>query len=107
MIRAFFRMLTFACLALFAVLAVIDATRTIGGSALLLTSLGASWTLIAPESYAALERWSSAGANAETTSAILATVMQWPTLAVLAGLCMVFAWLGQPRRRRRRRIAPR
>ncbi|WP_306117242.1 MULTISPECIES: hypothetical protein [unclassified Roseitalea] len=104
MVRLVFRILAYLSLAAMMVFAVLDATRSIGVSRLVLTPFAASWDAIAPGLRPAFEHWLADTVHPFLTDPVLATVLQWPTFALAGGLAIVmaiFATGGRPRRRAR------
>lgn len=103
--RPIFRLLCYVFLAITVFVAVIDATRTIGGSTTTLSSVGESWDLVAPGSRLALATLLADNTNANAGTTVLATVSGWPTLVVTGVLTVLFAFWSRPPRRRRMRLA--
>ncbi|MBO6638695.1 MAG: hypothetical protein JJ920_09495 [Roseitalea sp.] len=100
MVRFVFRTLAVICLALMVIIAVVDATRSIGASSVTLTPLSESWDAIAPGSRAASGQWLGEAIHPALADPVLATVTGWPTFAVFGALALVFALLGRKRRPR-------
>jgi hypothetical protein len=100
MVRFVLRALAVFCLAMMVIVGVVDATRSIGTSAMTLTPLADSWDAIAPGSRTALGEWLDEAAHPVLADPILATVTGWPTVAVFGGLALVLALLGRRRRKR-------
>ena len=100
MIRFTFRALAVMFLALMVIIAVVDATRSIGASALMLTSFGASWDSIAPGTRQSLAQWLAETVHPYLSTPVLATIASWPTLAVCAGLAAIFLFLSRERRKK-------
>jgi hypothetical protein len=100
MVRFVLRALAVFCLALMVIIAVVDATRSIGVSALTLTALAESWDAIAPGTRAAFGAWLAETVHPALADPLLTAIAGWPTFAVLGGLALIFALLGRKRRRR-------
>ena len=105
MIRFLFRALALLALAVAVVMAVLDATRSIGASELMLTPLGVSWYSVSPEtlnlSQAVIQRY--------TLPALWDPVMIWiltlPGFVVFLGLALILYVIGRRPSRRTGRFA--
>ena len=102
MIRFVFRSCAIFFLALMVVYAIVDLTRSIGASAVVLTPLSAMWDAIAPQSRTDFASWLSEAVHPFFADPMLATLVTWPAVLVFAGLAIVFALLGRKRRKRSR-----
>ena len=91
------RMLGIALLALAVVLAVLDLTRSVAASELVVTSLDASWTAASAGTRAALEG-SVRRTAGEGAWSILLFVLAVPGWAVFGALSALLLWLGRRRR---------
>jgi len=100
MVRFILRALAVFCLALMVIVGVVDATRSIGVSALTLTLFAESWDVVAPGSRTALGQWLGEAIHPVLADPVLTTVTGWPTIAVFGGLALLLALLGRPRRKR-------
>ncbi|QKV19738.1 hypothetical protein [Oricola thermophila] len=86
---------------------VIDATRSIGVSAPVLTPFGETFELIAPERLEGLREWLGRNAPGFVTDVVLASLLSLPTFAVFAAFAFLFWLLGRPPRPRGlRRLRP-
>lgn len=90
------------CLAILVIFAVVDAARSIGASAVLLTPLAESWDGAAPGTREALSGWLTNTVHPVLADPVLTTIADWPTVAVFGGLALFFGLIGQPRQRRSR-----
>jgi len=101
MIRFLFRALATFALALAVIMAVIDATRTIAKSMLVLTPLGESWRSVSPETFeAARERLEALGLPGLWDPALI-SILALPGFVVFAVLALVFYAIGRRPHRRR------
>ncbi|MFZ2102171.1 MAG: hypothetical protein WAU86_16575 [Oricola sp.] len=105
MIRFIFLTLSFVFFAVAIMFVVVDATRSIGVSAVVLTSFAESFELAAPQLLAGLQEWLHVNAPAFVTDLLLAKVLELPTFAVFAALALLFYLIGrQPRPRGLQRL---
>ncbi|WP_421855664.1 hypothetical protein [Oricola sp.] len=100
MIRFLFRLLALICFAIAVVFVVIDATRSISVSTLLITPFQESVELTAPLMLEDLRAWLSVNAPEFVSRTILESVLRWPTFALFGGLAVVFYLVGRTPRRR-------
>ena len=84
-------------LALAVVLAVLDLTRSVAGSSLVMTSLDAAWTGVSPASRATAETSVTTTLGATGWSA-LALLLQLPGWLVVLAASILLLWLGRKRR---------
>lgn len=99
MFRALLRLLSMIMLAIAVIMAVLDATRSIAASALVMTPLEASWMAVSPWTLA----WTEAMIGERLPVFFLYTVMAGflalPGFAVFGALALLFAIAGrQPTR---------
>ncbi|MDZ7823027.1 MAG: hypothetical protein U5K75_02585, partial [Ahrensia sp.] len=59
MLRFLFKTMAVMCLAISVMFIIIDATRSLGASELVVTSLSESWTSFAPSSFALFDQWTN------------------------------------------------
>ena len=83
------------------VLAVIDGTKSLGASRLVLTSLAQSWTSISPDSLAAVEAFFDSRYFADLLDGVMAALLSYPAFAVIGVPGIVLALLGRAPRRER------
>lgn len=98
MFRFLFRALGFILLAAATMFAVIDGTKTIAASKLMLTPFGHSWKQTHPDSLIALQK------TLEDTvrfawDPVMTTLLAAPTSLVAAVIALLFLKLGKTRRR--------
>jgi hypothetical protein len=103
MIRFVFRLLATIALAVAVILAVLDATRSVAVSKLVLTPLGESWRSAAPETLARVQ------AAVEQHSAylwdpVILRLLAMPGCAVFAALALLLYAIGHRPGRRARRL---
>ena len=104
MIRFLFRLLAMVALSVAVIMAVLDATRSIAASGMVITPLGASWSAVAPDSLALLQ------ASAQRYLAVLwDPLMLWvlslPGFVVFAVLALLFYAIGRKPERNLGRFA--
>jgi hypothetical protein len=100
MIRFFLRFTGFWLLAAGFVALIVDGTRSIAASSLLLMSAGDAWFAVSPGSLAALEAWARARSPALWDSGIT-SVLSVPAFLLLLVLGIVLMTLGRVRERSR------
>ena len=106
MIRFFFRALALLAFAIAVMFAVIDATRSIGVSEIVLTPFRESFELAAPAMLENLQAWLAQNAPAFVTDTVLATILDMPTFAVFIAIAFLFHVIGRkPHRRGFRTVA--
>jgi len=106
MIRFIFRVLATLSLAVAVIMAVIDATRSIAGSAWVLTPLAESWQAVSPDSFAAAGDFVRTATLPMLWDPAALAVLSLPGFAVFAGLALMFYLVGRrPERRRFGRFA--
>lgn len=102
MIRFLFRVMASFCFATAIMFTVMDATRSIGASQLVLTPLADSWDLILDGTREQASQWLAAKVHPMASDPVLSTFVSWPTFAVFAGFALLFYLIG---RRPDRRIS--
>ncbi len=95
MIRFFLRAFAFISFAVAVMFVVIDATRSIGVSAVVFTAFSESLELTMPLAFQAFEDWLSRVAPAFVSDPLLASLLALPTFAVFAVLALLFYALGR------------
>ncbi|RWM11950.1 hypothetical protein [Mesorhizobium sp.] len=104
MLRFIFRLAAMIALAVSVIMAVIDTTRSVAASALVMTPLNASWLAVSPDTRAAFETYMRAKANPLVWDVAVAWVLSQPGFAVFAVLAFLLYAVGY--RRRRHEFAP-
>jgi hypothetical protein len=100
MIRFVFRILAVFAFAVAVMFAVIDATRSIGVSAPVVTPFVESFELAAPEMLEDLQAWLKGSAPGFVSNTLLASLLALPTFVVFAALAFLFWLIGRPPRPR-------
>ncbi|TWG91400.1 hypothetical protein L598_000600001400 [Mesorhizobium sp. J18] len=95
MIRFLFRALATVALALAVVMAVVDATRTIATSALVLTPLGESWHSASPKTFEAAREWLEGLGLSGLWDPALITILALPGFIVFAVLALALYAIGR------------
>lgn len=104
MLRFIFRLAAMIALSVSVIMAVIDTTRSVAASALVLTPLNTSWLAVSPDTRAAFESYVRGKANPLVWDGAIAWVLAQPGFAVFAVLAFLFYAIGY--RRRRHEFAP-
>jgi len=100
MIRFLFRALAVLAFAVAVMFAVIDATRSIGISAAVVTPFAESFELAAPQLLEDLGAWLAANTPDFVSDVLLASLLALPTFMVFAALAFLFWLIGRPPRPR-------
>jgi hypothetical protein len=94
MIRFLFRLAAMVALAVAVIMAVLDTTRTVAASHLVLTPLGTSWSAVSPETLAAAESF----VREKIQPLVWDTVVDWilgqPGFAVFAVIALLLYMIG-------------
>ena len=106
MFRFVFRLAAMVALSVSVIMAVLDTTRTVAASALVLTPLNASWLAVSPETRAAFETFVRAKASPLLWDGVIAWVLDQPGFAVFAVLAFLLYAIGYRRKRRGAEFAP-
>jgi len=93
MIRFFFRLFATLVLAGAVIMAVLDATRTVAASALVMTPLGESWSATFPASLASLQAFLEAKVS-WLWDPILTAILKLPGFAVLGAIAFLLYAIG-------------
>lgn len=88
-------------IALALVLLVIDGTKSLGASALMLTSLADLWTQLHPDSLVGVQAFFDSRFFEDLLDATLATLLGYPAFAVIGVPGIILALLGRKPRRER------
>jgi len=104
MLRFIFRLAAMVALSIAVIMAVIDATRSVAASALVMTPLNASWLAVSPDTRGAFESYVRAKAGPLVWDGAVAWVLSQPGFAVFAVLALLLYAIGY--RRRRTEFAP-
>jgi len=104
MLRFIFRLAAMIALSISVIMAVIDTTRSVAASALVMTPLKASWLAVSHDTRAAFEPYVRAKASPLVWDVAIAWVLGQPGFAVLAVLALLLYAVGY--RRRRHEFAP-
>ncbi|WP_457154671.1 hypothetical protein [Mesorhizobium sp. P5_C1] len=100
MFRLLFRLASMVALSISVIMAVLDATRTVAASALVLTPLNASWLAVSPDTRAAFETLVRTKAGPLLWDVAIAWVLNQPGFAVFAVLALLLYAIGYRRQRR-------
>ncbi|MBW8907423.1 MAG: hypothetical protein JF620_00010 [Mesorhizobium sp.] len=106
MLRFIFRLAAMVALSIAVIMAVIDTTRSVAASALIMTPLNASWLAVSPDTRAAFETLVRAKASPMVWDGIVAWVLAQPGFAVFAVLAFLLYAIGYRRKRRNAEFAP-
>lgn len=105
MIRFLFRLLASIALAIAVIMAVVDATRTVAASALVLTPLAESWASVFPDSLAAVQEFLADRIHPAAWDPVMTSVLALPGFVVFAALAFILYAIGRRPRRRAGRFA--
>jgi len=106
MFRFIFRLAAMIALSVSVIMAVVDATRSVAASALVLTPLNASWLAVSPDTRSAFESLVRDRVSRLLWDGVIAWVLGQPGFAVFAALAFLFYAIGYRRQRRRGEFAP-
>ncbi len=105
MIRFLFRLLATLALAVAVIMAVLDATRSIAASALVLTPLGESWQSASPATFETARQTIGTDIWAPLWDPGMLFILAQPGFVVFAVLALLFYLVGYRPRRAPRRFA--
>lgn len=105
MTRFLFRLLAMVALSVAVIMAVLDATRSIAGSQIVLTPLGTSWHAASPETLAAAQELVQTYLLPELWDPVAIAILSLPGFVVFAGLAFLFQLVGRRPRPRAGRFA--
>lgn len=100
MFRFIFRLAAMVALSISVIMAVVDATRSVAASALVMTPLKASWLAVSPDTRAAFEIYVRDKASPLLWDGAIAFVLGQPGFAVFAVLAFLLYAVGYRRQRR-------
>ena len=100
MFRFLFRIMAMAALAVAVIMAVIDATRTIAASQLVLTPLSTSWITVSPDTLAALQGFVTERAHPLLWDPVIVSILAQPGAAVFAVVALLLYAIGRKPERR-------
>ncbi|HWK69042.1 MAG TPA: hypothetical protein VNS34_29305 [Rhizobiaceae bacterium] len=106
MLRFLFRLLATIALAIAVVMAVLDATRTVAASALVMTPLGESWVSVSPDTLAAARQFTEARLHPLLWDPVMTGIVRVPGFAVFGALALILYVIGHRPARRAGRFAP-
>jgi hypothetical protein len=105
MLRFLFRLAAMVALAVSVIMAVLDATRSVAASALVMTPLKTSWLAVSPDTLAATESFVRARIPSHLWDQFVDPVLYLPGFAVFAGLAFILYAIGYKPKRRVRNLA--
>ncbi len=100
MIRFFFRFLAVVALAVAVILAVVDATRSIAASEVVLTPLGTSWSDVSPATLDGARAVTERYLFAALWDPVIVTILGLPGFVVFLVLALLFFTIGRRPARR-------
>ncbi|MBZ9761925.1 hypothetical protein LB553_13725 [Mesorhizobium sp. CA8] len=106
MLRFIFRLAAMIALSISVIMAVIDTTRSVAASALVMTPLNTSWLAVSPDTHAAFETFVRAKTSSLVWDSAVAWVLAQPGFAVFAVLAFLLYAIGYRRKRRGAEFAP-
>jgi hypothetical protein len=98
MIRVLFRLLAMAALSVAVIMAVLDATRTIAASTLVMTPLAESWSSASPDTFALAEGTVRHYIDPTAWDPIALAILGLPGFAVFGLLALLFYAAGRKTR---------
>jgi hypothetical protein len=105
MLRFLFRLAAMVALSVSVIMAVLDTTRTVAASALVLTPLKTSWLAVSPDTLAAFAIFIREKASPLLWDGLITRVLDLPGFAVFAALALLFYAIGYRRTKRTGRFA--
>lgn len=100
MFRFLFRLLATVALAIAVIMAVLDVTRTIAASALVLTPLGASWSGISPTGVQQFQNFIVENTHPLVWNPVMTFILGQPGFVVFAVMAFLFYAIGRRPQRR-------
>jgi hypothetical protein len=105
MIRFLFRLAAMVALAVAVIMAVLDTTRTVAASHLVLTPLKTSWDAVSPDTLAAAESFVREKIQPLAWDTVVAWILGQPGFAVFAVLALLLYMIGYKSERKVARFA--
>lgn len=106
MIRFLFRLAAMVALSVSVIMAVLDTTRSVAASALVLTPLNTSWLAVSPDTRGAFESFVRDKVGSLLWDGVIGWVLNQPGFAVFAVLACILYTIGYRRERPTGRFAP-
>ncbi|CCV16172.1 hypothetical protein [Mesorhizobium sp. STM 4661] len=106
MLRFLFRLAAMVALSVSVIMAVLDTTRSVAASALVLTPLNTSWLAASPDTRSAFESFVRDKAGSLLWDGVIAFVLNQPGFAVFAVFAFILYMIGYRRERTTGRFAP-
>lgn len=100
MIRFLFRLMASVCLSVAVIMAVLDATRSIAASELVLTPLNTSWITVSPDTLAAAQTYVVTKIHPLAWDPVFVTILNQPGFAVFLVLAFLLYAIGRKPARR-------
>ena len=95
MFRFLFRLMAMIALAIAVIMAVVDATRTIAASELVLTPLSTSWLAASPDTLGALQMFVAENAHALLWDPVIVSILAQPGAIIFAMLSLLLFAIGR------------
>ena len=105
MMRFLFRLLSLFALSVAVIMAVLDATRSIAGSALIMTPLATSWAAVSADTLASVREMIETKLHRLVWDLMVAPVLSLPGFIVFAALAFLFFSIGRRPQRPARHLA--
>ena len=105
MLRFLFRLAAMVALSVSVIMAVLDTTRSVAASALVMTPLNTSWLAVSPDTRSAFESFVRYKAGPLLWDGAIAWVLNQPGFAVFAVLAFILYMVGYRRQRPTGRFA--
>ncbi|MER8828707.1 hypothetical protein NKH73_19980 [Mesorhizobium sp. M0938] len=105
MLRFLFRLAAMVALSVSVIMAVLDATRSVAASAVVMTPLNTSWLAVSPDTRIAFESFVRGKAGPLLWDGVIGWVLNQPGFAVFALLAFIFYMIGYRRQRLTGRFA--
>ena len=105
MFRFLFRLMATVALAVAVIMAVLDVTRTIAASRLVLTPLGESWTSVSPSTLERTQSFIVENAHPLVWNPVMTFILGQPGFAVFGALAFLLYAIGRRPERRIGRFA--